>query len=229
MSLTITVNGVVDSSLSVTQVAAVKQSISLSPNSVSPVLKTTLTITLDSSYPAVLKVADLKVTLLSDANSTFTKDLYIMSVDDAAKAIKVKFGGAVSGSYHISVWSTQYGKITMDNLALAVGSSITSIVPLIGSMYGGTLVTITGINFSTDPLDNPVKVGSNYCNVLTTSPTQITCRIVDIVTPAALDKQSVLVFLKTSEEAKCTDTCLFDYVSPSATTTGITAAFDVAS
>ena len=37
------------------------------------------------------------------------------------------------------------------------------------------------------------------------------------------------MFLKTSEEAKCTNTCLFEYVSPSATTTGIAAAFDVAS
>ena len=64
-------------------------------------LKTTLTITLDSSYPTVLKVADLTVTLLCDTNSTFTKDLYIMSVDDTVKAIKVKFGGAVSGNYHI--------------------------------------------------------------------------------------------------------------------------------
>ena len=106
-----------------------------------------------------------------------------MSVDDATKAIKVKFGGAVSGNYHISVWSKQYGKITMTNLALVVGSSVTNITPLIGSMYGGTLVTITGINFSTDPLDNPVKVGSNYCYVITSSPTQITCRIADIASP----------------------------------------------
>jgi hypothetical protein len=52
-------------------------------------------------------------------------------------------------------------------------------------MYGGTLVTITGINFSTDPLDNPVKVGSNYCYVITSSPTQITCRIADIAAPTA--------------------------------------------
>ena len=146
-------------------------------------LKTTLTITLASNYPTVLKVADLKATLLSDTNATFTKDLYIMSVDDATKTVKVKFGGAVSGNYHISVWSKQYGKITMTNLALVVGSSVTNITPLIGSMYGGTLVTITGINFSTDPLDNPVKVGSNYCYVITSSPTQITCRIADIASP----------------------------------------------
>ena len=40
-----------------------------------------------------------------------------------------------------------------------------------GSALGGTLVTIDGINFSDDPLDNPVKVGDHYCLVQTTSPT----------------------------------------------------------
>ena len=128
-------------------------------------LKTTLTITLASNYPTVLKVADLKATLLSDTNATFTKDLYIMSVDDAAKTVKVKFGGANSGLYYIQLSSTQYGRITKTNLLLTVGSSITSITPTMGSMYGGTLVTITGVNFSTEPLDNPVKVGPNYCIV----------------------------------------------------------------
>lgn len=182
-----------------------------------------------SNYPTVLKVADLKATLLSDTNATFTKDLYIMSVDDAAKTVKVKFGGANSGLYYIQLSSTQYGRITKTNLSLTVGSSITSITPTMGSMFGGTLVTITGINFSTDPLDNPVKVGPNYCLVLTSSATQITCRIVEITTPVAATAQNVFVFLKTSEEAKCTNTCLFDYVTPMATTTGIAAAFDTAS
>ena len=192
-------------------------------------LKSELTIKLDSTYPTVLKVEDIKVTLLHDTDLTFTKDLYIMSVNDAAKTIKVKFGGAKSGAYHLSVSTTQFGKVTMNNLALTVGSTVTNITPLIGSMNGGTLVTITGTNFSIDPLDNPVKVGPNYCNVITSTTTQITCRIVDIVAPVALEKQVVLVFLKASEEAKCVGTCLFDYVTPGATTTGIAAAFDVVS
>lgn len=79
-------------------------------------LKTTLTITLASNYPTVLKVVDLKATLLSDTNATFTKELYIMSVDDATKTVKVKFGGAYSGLYYIQLSSTQYGRITKTNL-----------------------------------------------------------------------------------------------------------------
>lgn len=63
-----------------------------------------------------------------------------------------------------------------DNLQLSVSSKITGVSPLSGSVYGGALVTITGENFSNEPLDNPVKIGDNYCYVITSSPTQITCR-----------------------------------------------------
>jgi hypothetical protein len=63
-----------------------------------------------------------------------------------------------------------------DDLQLSVSSKITAVSPLSGSIYGGALVTITGENFSNEPLDNPVKIGNNYCYVITSSPTQITCR-----------------------------------------------------
>lgn len=63
-----------------------------------------------------------------------------------------------------------------DLLMLTVEGKVTGVSPLTGSIYGGALVTITGENFSNDPLDNPVKIGNNYCYVITTSPTEITCR-----------------------------------------------------
>ena len=40
-----------------------------------------------------------------------------------------------------------------------------------GSMLGGQYVTIDGVNFSNEPLDNPVKVGDTYCLVKTSTPT----------------------------------------------------------
>lgn len=61
-------------------------------------------------------------------------------------------------------------------------------------------MTITGENFSTDPLDNPVKIGNEYCYVLTTSATQITCRT-QLLANNTVGDQLVIVFLKTSEEA----------------------------
>lgn len=94
-----------------------------------------------------------------------------MSVDDSNKSIKVKFPGAESGLYLIKLSSVQHGNIQSDLLTLSVHGTVTGVSPQSGSIYGGTLVTITGENFSNDPLDNPVKIGNDYCYVITTSPT----------------------------------------------------------
>jgi hypothetical protein len=37
--------------------------------------------------------------------------------------------------------------------------SISSISPTTGSIGGGSLITVTGVNFSPDPLDNLVFIG----------------------------------------------------------------------
>lgn len=42
---------------------------------------------------------------------------------------------------------------------------VTGFTPATVSVHGGSLVTIDGLNFSDDPLDNPVKVGDHYCLV----------------------------------------------------------------
>jgi len=49
-------------------------------------------------------------------------------------------------------------------------------------------------------LDNPVKIGDDYCYVITSTPTQITCRTNQLVGKAE-ESDLLLVFLKTSEEA----------------------------
>ena len=94
-----------------------------------------------------------------------------MSVDQATFTITVKFNGAVSGSYHVSVTSKINGKLSSSQLELNVGSKVTSISPKQGSRYGGTLMTITGENFGYQVTDNPVKIGDEYCYVLTSTPT----------------------------------------------------------
>jgi 4-aminobutyrate aminotransferase-like enzyme len=114
---------------------------------------------------------DFTAMIYSHNDTAYEKEMYVMSVDDSAKTVKVKFSGAVSNSYYIQLASTQNGRLDCDALQLAVHGSITSVSPLTGSAYGGALVTITGENFSDNPLDNPVKIGSNYCYVITTSTT----------------------------------------------------------
>ena len=59
------------------------------------------------------------------------------------------FGGAWSGIYNLSVRHSYYGLINTKGMYLTVGSNITSISPLVGSIYGGTLITIQGLNYGT--------------------------------------------------------------------------------
>jgi hypothetical protein len=66
------------------------------------------------------------------------------------------FGGAKSGSFQISIRHSQYGLVGTNGLIFDVGASVTSYSPMSGSIYGGTLLTITGTNFGTTATDNPV-------------------------------------------------------------------------
>lgn len=228
--VTITINGVSATPLSVTLLAQAEVSLTMDPSSVSPVLKTEVTVYLDTNYPETLDREDFNATLYSNDDETYERVLYVMSVDDAAKSVKIKFPGAVSGSYYLQLSSAQHGRIDSDLLQLDVHGTVTSISPLTGSKYGGALVTITGENFSDEPLDNPVMIGSDYCYVQTTSTTQITCRT-DLLTDNASGDQLVVVFLKTSEEAATPggEDMFFAYAAPTAEVTDLQVTFDEAS
>lgn len=223
--VTVAINTVSDNSLSVSMVSSLPSGVSMSPSSVSPVLKTDLTITLDSNYPYTLSESDFNVTLLSATDATLHKPLYVMGVDDSSKTLMVKFPGAKSGDYIVQVSSSQQGRLMSDLLTLTVGTTITGVTPLTGSLYGGALITITGENFSNEPLDNPVKIGSNYCYVITSSPTEITCRT-DLLLNQAAQDELLLVFLKTSEEAYSASEIYFTYQAPVATVTDIQASYN---
>ena len=94
-----------------------------------------------------------------------------------------------------------------------------------GSVLGGTLVTIDGVNFSDDLYDNPVKVGDNWCLVQTTSVTQITCRVMETYTDV-IKHAVVITFLRTSEEAENLVDNTFEFSEPVAAITDMTNAFD---
>ena len=200
--MTITVNGVVDSSKTVKLLPTKQSGVSVSPTNVSPVLSSVLTVTLESTYPETLTVDSLNVVLVKKTDVSVTRPLYVISVDDAAKTIKIKYPGADSGDYFVQVTSKSIGRIDKSQLALKVYGKVTNFSPLSGSALGGTLVTIDGENFSTDPLDNPVKVGKQYCLVETSTPTQIVCRTMETGSVTEVPDAEVIVFLRTSEEAQ---------------------------
>lgn len=71
----------------------------------------------------------------------------VLSVDDTNKKVKVMFGGAKSGMFKMKIRHNEYGLIDTSNMILDVSSKVTNYSPKIGSIYGGTLLTITGTNF----------------------------------------------------------------------------------
>jgi hypothetical protein len=223
----IEINGESASPVSVTLLEQAEISVSIEPSSVSPVLKTDLTVYLDPNYPETLVKADFEAVLYSNDDPEFKRVLFIVSVDDEEKSMVIKFPGAVSGSYWIMLTSTQFGRIDTDLLQLSVHGTVTSVSPLTGSKYGGTLITITGENFSHDPLDNPVMIGEEYCYVITSSPTEITCRT-DLLVENTVGEQLMLVFLKTSEEAATPngEDIIFTYAYPTAELADLEVTFD---
>jgi hypothetical protein len=76
-----------------------KKSTTLTPSSASPVLKTQIVIQLDSDFPHTLAKGDFTVNATSTTNSTYVRYLNVIKVDDKAKKLTVKFGGAKSGKF----------------------------------------------------------------------------------------------------------------------------------
>ena len=106
---------------------------SISPSSASPVLKTFVTITLDPANTFDLVREDLTVTVVPNdpvANPNgVTKDLYVAEVDNSARTITAKFGGAWSGVYDIIVHDQTVGRVNMDGVQLTAIGTVTDFTP----------------------------------------------------------------------------------------------------
>jgi hypothetical protein len=199
---------------------AYTSTLSVQPTSASPVLKTNLTIALPTAFPATLSKADFTVNMTSNTNSSLVKYLNVIAVDDAAKTLLALFGGAPSGAYTIHIRHNTDGLIDAASIPFTVGATVTNVSPKTGSIYGGNILTITGTNFGNVYTDNPVSivyngaVGATSCFVQTTSATQITCKVDDKINRVndTATQGTVVVFLRTSEEAPCGTGVCSNYV-----------------
>ena len=150
-------------SLSVTSRDTSAQGINLNPSSVSPVLKTPIEIQIDTNFPYTLNKEDFSVNATSLTNSTYMRYLNVIRVNDTAKTITVMFGGSISiySPLQIQIRHVLTGLIESTGLILDVNTYVDSYSPKIGSIYGGTLLTVTGRNFGTIITDNPIQISTN--------------------------------------------------------------------
>jgi hypothetical protein len=226
-TLTVTINEKTDASDDTvgceTNVYAVA---SISPNTASPVLYSTITLTLEESYAGTIFEEETTITLISldgeggEPTTDVVRDMYITAVDNDStpKTINISFPGSPSGFYVLKMETVAEGRWDYTNSYLQTIGEITSISPLEGSATGGTLITITGKHFSADTItDNNVTIGYNGpdCLLESTSEFEITCRIEE--TDQTVDEEAeILMFLKLSEEAACNvdGGCNFTWLTP---------------
>lgn len=160
----------------------------------------------------------------------------ILSVDNDAKTLLANFAGAFSGMYQISIRHSTYGLLDTEGMFLDVSSKVLSVSPSTGSIYGGTLVTITGTNYGSAITDNPVEISTNggignvrcYVKEIVNHDT-ITCRIDENMTPLTSipEEATLIVFLKTYEEAQCeSSVCAWTYTDVLPEITAMTTEFD---
>mmetsp|Transcript_20906 Transcript_20906/g.32384 ORF Transcript_20906/g.32384 Transcript_20906/m.32384 type:complete len:174 (+) Transcript_20906:3305-3826(+) len=119
------------------------------------------------------------------------------------------FGGAMSNTFDLSVRHTTYGLLKTSDFPLEVGAKVTSVSTNTLSPFGGTRLIINGQNFGNELTDNPVQisynggVGSTDCLLESSSPSQIICRVATGIDKSEVESATLVVFLKTSEEAEC--------------------------
>jgi len=77
----------------------IKSSVTLVPDSVSPVLKNKITFGLEADFPYELKKEELTINATSTTDPSYIRYLNVVEVDDSAKTVTALFGGAESGKF----------------------------------------------------------------------------------------------------------------------------------
>jgi len=170
-TMIVNVNGVINNANTVTVKDELTKVVSITPNSVSPVLKTLLTINV-TGYPNTLSKDDLEVQVEARTRKIITKiNVVEVGQDGDVQFIKVKFGGSESDIYDLKVKSRTFGNFDTTGVTLTTIGIVTDYNPKSGSVHGGTLITVDGYQFSDDYQDNPIRIGFTDCMVEYSSPT----------------------------------------------------------
>lgn len=130
--------------------------ISIYPQSASPVLKAVMTIT-GTGFGS--NVSSITVFLANSTGKVY--QMRVLSVNSTT--ITCGIPGGLPGAFDVKVAIDGQGDIEPANPAVddfVYELVVSSVTPATVSYYGGTLVTITGKNFSPDRLENLVGIGN---------------------------------------------------------------------
>jgi hypothetical protein len=101
----------------------------MNPQSVNPVLKQKIEFTLEQTFPYTLQKTDFTVFATSKTNSSYTRPMNVIGVDDSTKKVTVMFGGAWSGKFAMTIRHKNFGLLDTSSLELDVAAYVDSISP----------------------------------------------------------------------------------------------------
>lgn len=212
-SITVTYNSLTSNSVAFTyDPSIVTPTITgISPNSASPVLKTTMTVTGTGFGTDINQLA----AYLVNGTGFRVYQLNVLTASDTS--VSVRLSGGLSGAFTVVISKTGFGdsaEATAGVAAFNYEIVVTSVSPSVGSAAGGTVLTITGRNFSPVKDNNQVAIGDAlnwWCIILTASATQITCTTPPLSSQYTVLAQNVIVVGRGMIDSTCGGSCTFTY------------------
>lgn len=131
LGVTITLNGEVDQSLTITVQPTPVRVTEIQPSSASPVLKAILTIVV-ANFSHTLVPSDLSVKLVSQNDTSIVRYGNVVEagpLSDGTQYLKIKFGGSESGVYDVFVRSLSYGNFDSTGVTLKLIGAVTDFNP----------------------------------------------------------------------------------------------------
>lgn len=186
---------------------------SISPTSSNPAIKAVLNIT-GTNFGSDVSV--VSVFLSNSSGKVYQLSILYFN----STYIRAGLSGGLAGNFIVQVGIPS---TVGDSIAATVGSNtfsysvvINSISPQTGSYNGGTLITITGQNFSPATSDTLVYIGEAlnwFCSIQKITTTQIQCLTPPIGLYSVGSAKSVVVSTKLVIFDTCSGNCTFTYLS----------------
>ena len=158
----------------------------------------------------------IRVLAVPDDYPESVRDCRITSLDDK---ITCNLDGGDKGGLSLHVLKQDMSRSVVSGPQanrFSFELEVDAVSPSSGPALGGTLITVTGKNFSSLASENEVFIGANErdrCVVLTSSGSSITCRVSPLRKVTDTFDRQVSVSVRGSKRSDCTGNCQFRFLS----------------
>ena len=154
-----------------------------------------------------VNLANIQAYLVNSTNSSIFYQLSLINITNTD--IWAILGGGRIGQYYLKLLVQGVGYSSESIVGSSIFSydlSITGISPVIGSIYGGTIITFTGNNFSPITNQNQIFIGdviNNMCDIISSNATTLICQTRFAPLECLGSSQTTLITQRVQDEAIC--------------------------